>query len=107
MAQGAAPYARAMVSRASRPARRARSEVLGDSDVCIICGHRGSDSVDHIIPVQLRPDLVADKDNMGPAHHEPCPTCAQRCNNLKGTRPLAAVTGLVTSRDWFTESVRS
>lgn len=100
-------YALVMVSRASRPARRARSEVLNDSDVCIICGHRGSDSVDHIIPLELRPDLLADKDNLGPAHHEPCPTCAQRCNNLKGTRPLSEVTNLVTSRDWFTQSVRS
>jgi hypothetical protein len=75
--------------------------------VCIICGHRGADSTDHIIPVQLRPDLVNDRDNQGPAHHEPCPTCARRCNAEKGVRPLSEVTGLVTSRDWFTESVRS
>lgn len=93
--------------RSTRPARRNRDEVLAESDVCIICGHRAADSVDHIIPIFLRPDLAEDKDNLGPAHHEPCPTCARRCNNEKGTRPLAEVTGLVTSRDWFTESVRN
>lgn len=86
--------------------RRARADVLAESDVCIICGHRGADSVDHIIPVQLRPDLIADRDNLGPAHHEPCPTCARRCNNEKGTRSLSEVATFVTSRDWFTESVR-
>jgi 5-methylcytosine-specific restriction endonuclease McrA len=99
-------YAERMVNRSSRPVRRARAEVLAESDVCVICGHRGSDSVDHIIPLSIRPDLADDKDNLGPAHHEPCPTCAQRCNNLKGTRPLSEVTALVTSRDWFTQSVR-
>jgi 5-methylcytosine-specific restriction endonuclease McrA len=93
--------------RSTRPARRNRAEILAESDVCIICGHRGADSVDHIIPMDLRPDLAEDKDNLGPAHHEPCPTCARRCNNEKGVRPLSEVTGLVTSRDWFRESVRS
>lgn len=93
--------------RSTRTFRRMRSDILSDSDICIICGHRGADSVDHIVPIDTAPELAEDPDNMGPAHHEPCPTCGRRCNRDKGTRPLEEVTNLVTSRDWFTESVQA
>lgn len=89
--------------RSTRPFRRARAQVLDASDVCVLCGHPGADSVDHTIPRSVNLDLAEDIDNLQPAHHEPCPTCGQRCNRLRGTRPLAEVVRLETSRDWFAE----
>lgn len=93
--------------RSTRPFRRMRQQTLDASDVCIVCGHRGSDSVDHIVPIDVRPDLAEEPSNLGPCHNEPCPTCSRRCNNDKGTRSLSEVTALITSRDWFADSVRA
>lgn len=92
--------------RSTRPFRRARAQVLSDSDICCICGHPGSDSVDHTIPRSVSLELAEDADNLRPAHHEPCPTCGQRCNRVRGTRPLSEVVRLETSRDWFAQSVQ-
>lgn len=96
-----------MVSRATgrstRTFRRARGAVLAQSDGCVVCGHGGSDSVDHVIPLSERPDLADDPENLAPCHHEPCPTCGQRCNNLKGTKALADVVVINASRDWFAD----
>jgi 5-methylcytosine-specific restriction endonuclease McrA len=87
--------------RSTRRWRKIRAETLADSDVCVVCGHGAADSGDHMIPRALAPELAEDPDNIGPCHHEPCPVCGQRCNRLKGTRSLADVVRLKTSRDWF------
>jgi 5-methylcytosine-specific restriction endonuclease McrA len=80
-----------------------RRGVLGADDVCIVCGHGGADSVDHVIPKSVAPELAEDPGNLAPCHHEPCPVCGQRCNNVKGTKDLADVVVVNASRDWFTD----
>ena len=76
--------------RHGRPFRRARAQVLAASTVCWLCGHDGSDSVDHVIPRWLclatgQDKLLNDVSNLAPAHHMPCPECGQRCNRKRGT----------------------
>jgi 5-methylcytosine-specific restriction endonuclease McrA len=93
--------------RSTRPFRRMRQQTLAESDICIVCGHRASDSVDHIVPIAIAPELAEDPANLGPCHNEPCPTCARRCNNEKGIRSLSEVTALVTTRDWFSEPIKA
>jgi predicted kinase len=66
-----------------RPWRRVRAQVLARSRVCWICGHDGSDSVDHLTPVS-RGGAPLDPGNLAPAHHAPCPTCGRRCNTSRG-----------------------
>lgn len=80
-------------------------------DVCHLCGHSGAKVADHVIPFSVRPDLVADPDNMRPAHgplvrhkkgplvgqvlrDDRCPTCVEEgksgaCNGNRGAKPLA------------------
>jgi 5-methylcytosine-specific restriction endonuclease McrA len=89
--------------RTTRRFRRLRSETLDESTICIVCGHDGADSADHIIALSVDPELAEDADNLGPCHHRPCPVCGRQCNNEKGTRPLADVVHLRTSEDWFTD----
>jgi len=85
----------------SRPNRRVRAQILAESDVCILCGHGGSDAVDHIIPVAR--GGTEDPDNKAPIHGVAgCPTCGRKCNSEKGDRPLPEVK-LVTSRDWYSK----
>lgn len=81
--------------------RKARARVLAESDTCIVCGHNGADSTDHIHPVS-KGGATADPDNLAPIHGvKGCPVCLRKCNNEKGDKPLSAVTQLVTSRDWY------
>lgn len=78
--------------------------MLAESRACIVCGHGDSDSVDHIIPLVRGGSPEAD--NMGPCHHEPCPTCGQQCNRVKGTRTLdELLPDLRTSVDWYAAPV--
>ena len=56
-----------------RPWRRLRKQILErDRYVCWLCGHPGADSVDHEIPVSVRPDLKMDSRNLRAAHLNPC-----------------------------------
>lgn len=81
--------------------RKMRARILAESDTCIVCGHPGSDAVDHIVPVS-KGGAHRDPDNLAPIHGVGgCPTCLRSCNNEKGAKPLAQVTRLVTSRDWY------
>lgn len=81
--------------------RKARARILAESDVCIMCGHPGSDAADHIVAV-ARGGAPHDPDNLAPIHGvDGCPTCGRKCNNEKGDKPLSAVTRLATSRDWY------
>lgn len=67
-----------------------RARILADSDVCHICGHAGSDAVDHIIPVIKGGSN--DMSNLKPAHHTAdCPTCGKKCNRVKGDRDFAPI----------------
>ena len=81
--------------------RQLRARVLAESDVCIVCGHGGADSADHVHPVSKGGARV-DPDNLAPIHGvKGCPVCLRKCNSEKGDRPLAAVVQLHTSVDWF------
>ena len=71
-----------------RQARNAK--ILAASDVCHICGHPGADSVDHVVAL-ARGGSDTDPDNLKPAHHNPCPTCDERCNLVKGDRAWAPI----------------
>jgi hypothetical protein len=89
-----------------RPYRRNRAIILAQSRVCIICGHDGSNSTDHIVP-PLDGGHPNALENLAPAHGiEGCPVCPLRdgkrrkCNQEKGRKPLAAVVRLRTSRQW-------
>lgn len=81
--------------------------ILAKSDVCHICGHPGSDSVDHVLPlapVAYDPAEMkrrdTDPDNLKPAHHDaPCPTCGERCNRSKGDRDWAPIIRRSSSLD--------
>ena len=82
--------------------RKVRAAVLAQSTICWLCGHDGADSADHLYPrwwcLQTgRIDLLEDPANLAPAHHQPCPTCEQRCNRRRGTGKREPSTG---SRQW-------
>lgn len=82
--------------------RRNRLAILVASDVCGICGHGGSATVDHIVSAKRWPKgengkplpSFDDIENMQPAHGtmgatgmtNPCPTCGRLCNQAKGSR---------------------
>lgn len=81
--------------------RKQRARILAESDVCILCGHPGSQAVDHVHPV-AKGGAAEDPDNLAPIHGvDGCPTCGRKCNNIKGSKPLAEVNKLVTSVDWY------
>ncbi|MCP3817822.1 HNH endonuclease [Streptomyces sp. A3M-1-3] len=83
--------------------RKIRARILAESDVCILCGHGAADAVDHITPVS-KGGAPLDPDNLAPIHGVgKCPTCLRSCNSEKSNKPLAQVTRLVTSRDWYAE----
>ncbi|MFF8910179.1 HNH endonuclease [Streptomyces olivaceoviridis] len=81
--------------------RQLRARTLAASDVCIVCGHRAADAVDHIQPVS-KGGARLDPDNVAPIHGvNGCPVCLRKCNSEKGDRPLSEVVQLHTSVDWF------
>lgn len=85
--------------REGRPWRRLRLQLLAASDLCRICGHPGSQSVDHLVPLS-RGGSPLDPANLRPAHGvQGCPTCGRKCNSARGNggrrRPA-----LRTSRKW-------
>lgn len=70
-------------------------------DVCILCGHAGSQDLGHIEP-RAAGGSELDPDNHAPIHGvEGCPTCGRKCNRDQGDKPLSLVVRLVTSRDWY------
>jgi hypothetical protein len=74
--------------------RQIREQVLGTNNVCHLCGVPGADTVDHIIPLSLAPELAHDLSNLRPAHRS--------CNSRKGAKVGAAAQPRVfpRSRDW-------
>ena len=79
----------------TRAIRERNRRILAASDVCHLCGHPGSDAVDHVTPWIVCKQQGIDPDtpdNLRPAHHtEPCPTCGIKCNRVKSDRPTAPV----------------
>lgn len=84
------------MSGSKRQARNRR--ILAASDVCHICGHPGSDAVDHVTALARAKDdddarrLDTDPTNLLPAHHDvACPTCGRRCNREKAGKAWAPI----------------
>ncbi|MDQ3344259.1 MAG: HNH endonuclease, partial [Actinomycetota bacterium] len=67
------------------------------STICWLCGHDGADSVDHVIAL-ANGGAPLDPNNLRPAHHLPCTTCAIRCNRAKGSG--SNIPALPTSSAW-------
>ena len=63
--------------RTGRPWRRIRAQILAASDTCWLCGNRGADTVDHIIPLS-RGGAGNDPANLRPAH--------KSCNSRRGAK---------------------
>ncbi len=83
----------------SRRYRTALREVQATGPTCWLCGHPGSDSLDHVIPASVAPELAADPSNWRPCHGvQGCPTCGRRCNQERGTRMASPQTR--RSRAW-------
>jgi hypothetical protein len=63
---------------------------------CHICGHPGSNQVDHLIPQAVAPHLAWVLSNCRPAHGVPgnkCPTCGLACNQSRQAgivKPISA-----------------
>lgn len=85
--------------------RRIREIVLGISDVCGICGHPGSNDVEHIISRSEAPELAEDLENFQPAHgaNSMCFICdpdnGRNCNGEKGSKSMEIP--LVTTEEWL------
>lgn len=56
--------------------RQLRAMVLESSDVCWLCGTPGADTIDHVLPLSIYPELAHDLSNLRPAH--------KSCNSSKG-----------------------
>jgi 5-methylcytosine-specific restriction endonuclease McrA len=97
----------------SRAYRKALALVQATGPTCHICGHPGSDSLDHRLSASLYPELRGDPANWVPCHGiNGCPYCPpntsrdkrrngqpQRCNQAKGNK-LELPRPPVTSRRW-------
>jgi len=64
------------------------------NSICHLCGHSGSDEIDHIIGVAQwrREQRIGDPNhpsNLAPAHGAPCPTCGRTCHKDKTQREAA------------------
>jgi len=97
--------------RSTRHWRALRKQVLSESDICAWCGHPGSMTVDHLIPLSMAPELAEVRSNLAPVHgREGCPFCPprwsrklksyqpRRCNLEKGKTLTAPPTA--GSRQW-------
>lgn len=81
--------------------RQIRASILSESDVCVLCGHAGSDAIDHLFPVSRGGDEY-DRANMAPIHGvKGCVVCLRKCNNEKSDKTLEEMDLNPTSRDWF------
>jgi 5-methylcytosine-specific restriction endonuclease McrA len=80
---------------------QARKSVLQESDVCIVCGHGGSDAADHVVPVSRGGDPY-DRANLAPIHGvKGCLICLRKCNNEKSNKLITEMDRITNSRDWY------
>jgi hypothetical protein len=73
----------------SRAYRRRLREIQDNAETCVLCGHRGSTSIHHLIPPSRFPHmakaLAQDPANWAPAHGvEGCGVCGVKCNQVQG-----------------------
>lgn len=85
--------------RRGRSWRRVRARVLAKSTICILCGHPGSQDVNHNIPLSIAPELGETESNLSPIHgSNGCYFCPRRadgktrkCNHEQGSGVLRAI----------------
>ena len=63
-----------------------------ENRICHLCGLPGATSVDHLIPVSIRPDLALVRENLRAAHLQ--------CNRQRGARPVPLRQAVEASRRW-------
>lgn len=78
--------------RSTRSFKRMRARILEESNVCWLCGQPGADTVDHIVPLKVAPQLGEVPGNLAPAHRS--------CNSRKGAQFASEVLPLPASRRW-------
>lgn len=58
--------------------------------VCHLCGHEGSNSADHLVPLSVWGNQPYDARLSRPAHGiEGCDTCSLKCNSSRGNKAWA------------------
>ena len=73
-------------SRTGRRYRRIRADLLAADDTCWVCGHPGSNEVDHVVRLADGGD-EHDPRNLRPAHGtRGCPVCGRKCNQERNRR---------------------
>ncbi|MFC6712444.1 HNH endonuclease [Branchiibius cervicis] len=75
---------------ANRRYRAERAAVLAVSDVCWLCGERGADTVDHVVPYSH--GGTDNRANLRPAHRS--------CNSARGNRAPTRFADLGDFGDW-------
>ena len=73
--------------------RKIRKQVLESSDQCWLCGKPGADTVDHVLPLSIYPELARHMCGLRPAHNS--------CNSRKGPRlDMGKALPMPRSRGW-------
>lgn len=109
------PLART-AGRKGRPWERLRRHIFATKgDLCVWCGHPGSNAINHDDGYTASPETRMDPDRCSPIHGvEGCPHCPRvwsrqhdrlvppNCNSIVGARPLAVALAqrAMAVRDW-------
>jgi hypothetical protein len=73
-------------------------------DTCVVCRHGGARTIDHVIPLAERPDLMFSLENCRPIHgtRNKCFQCdpvkGLNCNSVKGGMSLERARRIVAER---------
>ena len=73
--------------------KRIMQQVLVEENyICHLCGHKGANSADHLIPIKFAPELEFVRENLHAVHRS--------CNYKRGVKPLKPRVVVRTSREW-------
>jgi len=78
--------------RSTHSFKKMRARVLDQSNICWLCGQPGADTVDHIVPLSVAPEMGEDAANLMPAH--------RACNSKRGARLADGARSMPASRRW-------